>query len=289
MFSKALIATDLSAASHTVVCSAAGLKELGATEAVLLYCFVNTFGDETMAAQKIMEKAEPAVMEQKKVLEERGFSVKTKMAMSGSYLEINRQADENECSLIVVGSSGQAMSKFGGVANSVIHNLSKPALVMRVKLQEEGGTLVCKDCKFDPFEHVLYATDFSETSEHAFSYVQKISDCGAKRITLMHVQNKARFESKSDDITKEHYRMDSDRLERLKADLEKRGAKQVDIELPYGLPKEEIVNYTRQHDVSLVVMGSQGRGIVKEFFLGSVSHSVARYAETSVLLIPPLD
>jgi nucleotide-binding universal stress UspA family protein len=38
--------------------------------------------------------------------------------------------------------------------------------------------------------------------------------------------------------------------------------------------------------VSLVVMGSQGRGFVPELFLGSVSHNVARHGDASVLLIP---
>jgi nucleotide-binding universal stress UspA family protein len=103
----------------------------------------------------------------------------------------------------------------------------------------------------------------------------------------MHVQNQARIEKTSEEQLAEINRIDSERLERLRTDLEGRGVGTVDIELPYGLPKREIVEYTRQNDVSLVVMGSQGRGFIKEFFLGSVSHSVARYAASSVLLIPP--
>jgi len=39
-------------------------------------------------------------------------------------------------------------------------------------------------------------------------------------------------------------------------------------------------------EVKLVVMGSQGRGYVKEFFLGSVSQNIARLSPSSVLLIP---
>ncbi|WP_372963006.1 universal stress protein [Mesotoga sp.] len=39
-------------------------------------------------------------------------------------------------------------------------------------------------------------------------------------------------------------------------------------------------------EVNLVVMGSQGRGYVKEFFLGSVSQNIARLCPSSVLLIP---
>jgi len=33
-------------------------------------------------------------------------------------------------------------------------------------------------------------------------------------------------------------------------------------------------------------MGSQGRGFIKEVFLGSVSNNVARHSAASVLLIP---
>jgi nucleotide-binding universal stress UspA family protein len=62
----------------------------------------------------------------------------------------------------------------------------------------------------------------------------------------------------------------------------------VRIELPYGSPKKEIVARTKRDDVSLVVMGSQGRGYLAELFLGSVSHAVARHSEVPVLLIPAI-
>ena len=38
--------------------------------------------------------------------------------------------------------------------------------------------------------------------------------------------------------------------------------------------------------IRLVVMGSQGHGFIKELFLGSVSHGVARLSDASVLLVP---
>lgn len=288
MFSKALVATDLSLASHQVVCSAASLKKLGMKDAVLLYCFNDTLGDETGLAYKLLENARPMFNGQKKLLEEEGFSVSGRMTVCSSYLEINRQADENDCSIIVAGSAGKRMSNFGGVVNSIIHNATKPVLVLRLKFKEESGQKICRDCTFDPLEHVLFPTDFSENAEHAFGYVQKLSDCGVKQITLMHVQNKVRLENLAEPQLQEHNRMDSERLERLKADLKKRGAKNVDISLPYGLPKQEIIEYTRKNSVSLTVMGSQGRGFIKELFLGSVSHSVARHADSSVLLIPPV-
>jgi len=42
----------------------------------------------------------------------------------------------------------------------------------------------------------------------------------------------------------------------------------------------------REQEVSLVVMGTQGRGFIEELYLGSVSHNIGRLAESSVLLVP---
>ena len=50
------------------------------------------------------------------------------------------------------------------------------------------------------------------------------------------------------------------------------------IELKYGSAKKEIIRRTEDEDISIVVMGSQGRGYIGEFFLGSVSHAAARRA-----------
>jgi hypothetical protein len=48
----------------------------------------------------------------------------------------------------------------------------------------------------------------------------------------------------------------------------------------------EITRSIGERNAHLVVMGSQGRGFVKELFLGSVSHNVARHSDAAVLLIP---
>lgn len=53
----------------------------------------------------------------------------------------------------------------------------------------------------------------------------------------------------------------------------------------HGSPKQVISDAT-QDGVSLVVMGSQGHGRVKEFLLGSVSYEVVRRSNAPVLLIP---
>ena len=47
----------------------------------------------------------------------------------------------------------------------------------------------CRDLR----RHILFCTDFSETAERAFQYVQRIVESGARFVTLLHVQDKTRI------------------------------------------------------------------------------------------------
>lgn len=286
MFSKMLVATDLSEASHRAICALGNLKHLGTREAYLVHVF--NIRDVGSLADRLMELAKPSFDRQRKTLEGMGYKVTAKMVLGLPQIEINRQADEHDCSLVVVGSTGGTMASeilLGGVASAVIHSATRPVLLLRLRLKDEKGT-PCDAYPFDPLEHVLFPTDFSDNAERAFAYVEKIAECGARRITLLHVQDQARIEKHLKHKLDEFNETDKARLNRLKDDLAKHGVKDVRIELPYGSPKQEVLNRIRKGDISLVVMGSQGRGFFGEMLLGSVSHAVARHSTAPVLLIP---
>jgi nucleotide-binding universal stress UspA family protein len=53
-----------------------------------------------------------------------------------------------------------------------------------------------------------------------------------------------------------------------------------------GRPAREIVDYTAQHDIDLVVMGTHGRTGVSRALLGSVAEAVVRRAPCPVLTVP---
>jgi nucleotide-binding universal stress UspA family protein len=55
-----------------------------------------------------------------------------------------------------------------------------------------------------------------------------------------------------------------------------------------GHPLPAILRAMESEDISLIVMGTQGKGFIKEIFLGSVAHNVSRLATCPVLLIPPV-
>lgn len=289
MINRTIVATDLSKSSFAMVGCMSSLKYLGVKEILLLQC-LNLQEVASIAISYTTSYLEETLERQKKLLEGEGFLVKTRISTSGAKTEINRIAEEEGFPLVVVGSRGHSLvggAFLGGVASQVILNTKKPVLIIRLKAAPDGKVFVCSpNFQSDITGNVLFTTDFSSNAEEAFTFLEGISASGFGKVTLLHVQDKNRFEPYLLDHLEEYNETDRQRLQRLKERLETKGAPEVTTELRYGNPFEEIMKSIKDHGASLVVMGSQGRGFVRELFLGSVSHNIARHAETSVLLIP---
>ncbi len=173
-----------------------------------------------------------------------------------------------------------------GIANEVIYQAEVPVLIMRLEEEERDKTGVADPDREAMNGHILFPTDFSAGAANAFEYVKRFVAEGAKKVTLMHVQDKYRIEPHLADRIEEFNKTDRERLRLMKDVLENIGKTQVFVALAYGNPSEQILKLIAQRDVQLVVMGSQGKGFVKELFLGGVSHNIARQSPCPVLLIP---
>jgi nucleotide-binding universal stress UspA family protein len=289
MFGRILAATDLSEASREVFGHMGALKALGSREVVLVHCL--NIHDATAIGEALMNLCQPALDEQRRLLEAQGFKAQAELTIGLPHKEIERIAARKDCSLIVVGSIGQTQSQevlLGGVASAIIHNARRPVLIIRVEVVTEEGRRRCKVACDQMPSHVLHPTDFSDNAEHAFGYVKRLVGCGVKKVTLMHVQDKVRIGKHLRSRLAEFNEIDRGRLERMKLELMRKGATDVSIAIPYGAPVKEILKRARDENTPLIVMGSQGRGFIRDIFLGSVSHNVARHAQTCVLLIPAL-
>lgn len=287
MFSKILVATDLSAASHAVVQCAAGLRSIGAKECYLLQC-LNLSEAASVGMAQAKTVLEQALLDQKVILEKAGLVVQTEVVPGFAQVEINRVARERNCSLVVVGSHGHTLlgeMLLGGVASAVIHHAVKPVLVVRVGRCGCGDVCVKGDtCDFT--RHILFPTDFSDNADHAFQTVKHLVASGAKEVTLCHVQDKERIDPHLMHRLDEFNKIDRERLAKMKDELAKAGKAKVHVEVCFGHPAQKILQDAETKKATLVVMGSQGRGFASEIFLGSVSHNIARRASAPVLLIP---
>ena len=284
MINKFIITTDLSPTSYAIVNCMGSLKGFGANECLLLQCL----SQQEMASLALSYTSAPVenmLNEQRQTLEKHGFTVTTRVVSSNLKQEVNHIAEKENYSLIVLGYSRSTVRDtfLGGIAYNVIHHARKPALVVPVGTKDYED--VCT--RFvDLGKHILYPTDFSENADLTFSFVEEFVSLGAKHITLLHVQDKPRLDTYLKDRIEEFNRIDRERLESLAESLKKRGNPEIDIELAYGSPYTEIMQLIRTRDISLVVMGSQGRGFIQELFLGSVSHNIVQNSEAPVMLIP---
>ena len=288
MFNKVLIATDSSPSSLAVIDCAKSLRLLGARECLLAQCF--SIREHVAFPDQIKAYIEATLDQQKKRLEKQGLrtTVVAEPGLPGS--QIPRIAAERHCSLIVVGSHGHNLASamfLGSTATEILHQATRPVLLIHLEEDEDTGhQAICVGKGQDFRHHILYATDFSDHAHRAFDYVSKVVECGALRVTLFHVQDKVKLGTHLKSRLKEFNEIDRERLEMLKDQLKDIGNAQLDIEIAYGSPTEEILKRVKLGEVSLVIMGRHGRGFISELFLGSVSHNVTRHSKAPVLLIP---
>jgi len=292
MFEKILIATDLSGASESVVNCGGAFRQLGVEKAFLCYALGLKHLEELK--YQMTPLVEPRLKKQKRALAENGLETEIIIAPGIPSIEINRIAEEKDVSLIIIGAHGESLAshllfKFGRVASEVLHSHKKPLLLVRTEVTEEKDRETCVKVSCTDFRRkILYATDFSDNSHRAFLYMEEIVRRGCKNVTLIHVQDRVRIERHLEHKLEEFNKIDAERLEMLKKKLAEIGAENVLVKIPYGNPSSEILNELKKSNYTLAVLGSQGRGFIKEVFLGSVSHNIVRNASVSVLLVPAL-
>lgn len=291
MFKTIVLATDLSPASNALAACVIGLKRLGVKKVFLTYALGIRYLEDLKYL--IASKVEPFLLEQKRKLEAQGLNAVVELAPGVPSEEIRRVADEKDASLIVIGSHGESMAdhvlfKIGGTASEVLHSFTRPLLLVKTRIVKNAGESCVEASCSDYLANILYCTDFSDTAQRAFDHVEKMVENGCPSVTIMHVQDKTRIDKHLSHKLDEFNRIDEGRIEMLRERLVKKGASRIQTKMPYGIPTAEILTEAATGNYSLIVMGSQGKGYVREIFLGSVSHSVARNAGASVLLIPAI-
>ncbi len=151
------------------------------------------------------------------------------------------------------------------------------------------------------FKKVLYPTDFSELAEVSKNYVFKLKEAGAEEVVLLHVIHPLEFSLPQFDdpfaldvatiyahipeIEKEILKRHEQMMEEIEKELEERGFK-VDKVLVVGDPKEEIVRVAEEKNVSVIVIGYHGKGLLERILeMGSTAKAVIRKAECPVLVV----
>ena len=285
MIKKLLIVNQTLPYDQIVLKFAKSLKFLGAKEVVVANNIM-TLSD------KLIDGYDPLVIEETlKDIEKEGFTTRTLELQDLPIEDINKlvENDNTYDSLIIVGAKKSSLGKRifdTQFAYELIQMPSKPILIVRI--DEDDGKFSTVPPELSPDSHVLFPTDFSENAHQAFVYLERMVEAGIKNVTLMHIQDITKISPYLDYRIIEFNQIDRDRLEELKKRLEEKGAVKVEIILEMGRPFREINRIVDENNVDLLILGRQGKGIIRDIFVGSNSNNLSRRANTSVLLIPEI-
>jgi len=141
--------------------------------------------------------------------------------------------------------------------------------------------------------NILVATDFGEASEAALRYGREL----AKRFdATLHVLTVAEnvaiatlgaetFAAIAPELQHQIEATARQALDEAIIDSDNSGPVTRPIVVTSSSPATAIVDYARDHDINLVVMGTNGRGVVEHFLMGSVAERVVRLAPCPVLTV----
>jgi nucleotide-binding universal stress UspA family protein len=154
-------------------------------------------------------------------------------------------------------------------------------------------------------KRILYATDLSENSDHAFGYAMSLAKNYDAEITILHVIDETmesslymlgalpNQEPLEENLKKKITSLTENINNRLKMFIDKKVAddpesadKVVSIEVCKGFPANEILKKADALHCDVIVMGTHGKGIVGQAFFGSVAKKVLRRVRKPVFIIP---
>lgn len=144
------------------------------------------------------------------------------------------------------------------------------------------------------FDKIVVALDGSELSEKALDRAIELGKQQQGELNLLNVikyiptylmgEMSLAYRDYSEDLTKVLSKEGEELLNKAKEKAEAQGVT-VTTHVIIGDPAREILDFSHENGVQLIVMGSRGLGALKEILLGSVSHRVSQLAECPVLIV----
>ena len=272
-FSHALLALDLSASSDDLVHAMPDVRDLGVKKVTLLTIVTKPYPDGHEKYER--SSYESRLKNYAQELEQAGIECEWKlMSEEGGYTPvlILNEIQELGCDLLIIGNRGHNYISdvlLGSVASEVIQRTHVPVLLLRIsKKPEFGGVSIAADLT----KSILVPTDFSENADQVLDLF-KADQFQNSHITVLNVQTMPKPGKQ-------------DKLDVRVKILKDFGINAVQSETKHGNIWVEITEYADKNSISLIVMGSQGKGQLEELFIGSNSLRVARYTRKPLLLIP---
>lgn len=293
MFKKILYPTDFSPYSNKIVDCLIGLKTAGIHEVIILHVLDKRifaqFPEVSIDVIKAMrESAEENLNKLEGKLQDAGIKVEKRIEMGVPYNLIVGIAKAEAVSMIIMGSHGRSLIEemlLGSTTENVLRHATVPLLIEKFDVKKKGDEVVCRHTHKNPFEKVLFPTDFSECAKSVLPYIKQLKNAGTKEVVVAHIQDMSKIAPHLLDRLPEFEEIDTGRLSEIKNELINSGMGKVKTVLREGIPFTEVESICREENVGMIIMGSHGKGMVKEMLLGSVSGRIVRRSKSPVIII----
>ena len=219
--------------------------------------------------------------------------------------EILNATDEEGCDVIILGSHGKGFLTYtflGSVSTAVLHRIRKPVFIIPLPSEKTAieGHMIPQVKK------ILYATDLSKNSAYAFFYATDMAKRHDARMVILHtiepvpesiyveegaigmeeVLKKAKEEEQKGDVEEIKKRL-QDFCRKVETQMGPPCAELVSkILVPIGYAVDEILKIADLESCDVVVLGTHGKGVLKQTFLGSVAEDVLQRIRKPVFIIP---
>lgn len=278
---KILLATDLSARSDRALDRAAALALQWQAELVVLHVLENFEPDirDTAQLPSWRRPPDPVNVAWKRLhLDVSAVADKARVLIAdGNPVEvITRTAETEDSDLIVVGVARDELFgrfKLGRTVDGLLRRVRLPVLVV-------------KDRPRSSYSKIVVATDFSDSSRHALEAAARFFP--ATGLTVFHAYNAPMSGRMPDpDLYRANYRQFA--ATECEAFLQKVNWPETwrppEVLLEYGPLTVLLSSYARDKQVDLIVVGTQGRSAIAQFFIGSNATAIMDEAPCDVLIV----
>ena len=296
LFKHAIVALDLSEASDLIIDCIPYLKRFGTEKITLVTVVPVPYADKRTEFNTDLHRK--AMKSYKNQLEEEGFEVRFEVRSGVHFYpptEVLKEAEDCGADYVVLANRGYSKVQemvLGSTAIEILHRSPLPVFLINVEVDwydddVEKRKLVLSQSAEKSLDHVLFATDFSETANRAFDIIHHLESGGnIGKISMIHVQGHHYMALNDPATFEEVTQKNKEQLEMLRNKLSDHTRENAEIIITFGTTAKEIVSAAEEIGATMLVMGSQGKGYVESFFIGGVSNQVTRISKIPVFLIP---
>ena len=210
-----------------------------------------------------------------------GLQLGNRIKNCGSAIEsILEQSEKEKYDLILMGSHGKkGIQKWLGSVSQEIINSSKISDYIAKKENNK--------------KKALFTTDGTECSLSVIGEIISDIELSDKEVHICMVNedpNLLFLEGTLDtnwllDIQKQQYMYASNAIESIKKIIESRGIEVNQSTILTGIPAQEIINYAKNNEIDLIILGSRNKSKMDRFLMDSVSKRILENVVSDIWLV----